>query len=137
MVTCDNTVNPETADCSYSYDVGTSFSSTVSKSMSISATIGAEISATFEGLFSAGASASRTTSFDWSTSYDFSKTVDKTITVDTTVDSGRGIYSSGSRIIFIQKARHWLSSKLLDIVEEVHLKRTCSESSNRPCPDQM
>jgi len=88
VVTCDNTVNPETADCSYSYDVGTSFSSTVSNSMSISATIGAEISATFEGLFSAGASASKTTSFDWSTSYDFSKTVDKTITVDTTVDSG-------------------------------------------------
>jgi len=62
----DNTNSKVAVTLEYVKSVGTTHSVTVTKAISESITLKAEISASFEGLFSAGLSATSTTGFNWS-----------------------------------------------------------------------
>jgi len=106
VVICDNSKGLDNvADCSYSISIGTSYSTSVSKTMQISATVEESIQTELEGVFSATVSASFTTGFDWTKTSDLVKTKDTTISVDTQVQPGNTLiiqqavgYCGGNRI---------------------------------------
>ena len=91
MVTCDNSKNTEATDCSYTYKLGSTFSTKLSQSLSISETFSADVGVTLEGFFSANAGFSTTTGFEFTASYDFTHSLTQTITVDTKVEGGEGL----------------------------------------------
>merc|ERR550519_3322719 len=48
VIICDNSRNSATADCSYNYDVGTTFSNSITESNSVSLTISGDIGVALE-----------------------------------------------------------------------------------------
>ena len=126
VVICDNTQNTEDTDCSYSYKIGSTYTTKLMTSLSISASFSAEVGVTFKAIF-AGKSSTLTTGFQFTAEYDFQQSVTQTLSVSTKVSKGEMlslIYKK--KIIFFFSQEHILkSTRQQENAEAVPSRQTC------------
>jgi len=84
----DNSGSPLVSTFTYTYSIGTSWSTEMSEGFSISSTVTAEMKASFWGIFEAGLSVSETTGYDWSTTSSEAQNEEQQFSVETDVPGG-------------------------------------------------
>jgi len=91
VASMDNHESPVPIDVSYSYKVGTVWSTEISEGFNVDVSITQTIEASFFGLFGGSASGTYSTGYNWQSISTEAKSEEKTITISATVPPGKKI----------------------------------------------